>query len=530
MFSIESYKSFLKEGNIIMKKIISVFVAAIMLVTVFAPAFSASASSSVPSIMIRGRDMSAEIYNKEGKQIYPVDTPAEYIEKAVAECLPLLGYGLLTDDLDPWAEKVTEFIAPIYKDVIADKNGEITNGSHTKEESGRDTPLVQYGDGIEYMFNYDWRRDIFSVVDSLQDYILNIMDKTGCKKVNLIGRCYGGSIIEAYLSKYGHEYVDMVVFYCSTHEGSSLVSGIFSGQFNADPKEIEKYLEGDSFEELLGNETISEILKSTVMFLNSFYGLNATTEFLSKVVNEKLYPPLAKKMLPVCMATYTTHWAMCDTDSYAKGRKLVFDGQEEEYAGLLEKTDAYNEIQKNFEKMITQYVSEGMKIAFVVKYNSQFLPFINGSEEQGDDTVSVKEASLGATAARYGSVLSSEYLKTANMKHVSSDHIIDASTCLFPEYTWFIKDLPHNVFPWMVHAFIGQMCNYDGQITVDSLENFPQFLKYNGVNVPLTPLTDEPVEPEDDEDGTLLGFIKAVIKWVKTIFSAMRELFLNAQL
>ena len=86
--------------------------------------------------------------------------------------------------------------------------------------------------------------------------------------------------------------------------------------------------------------------------------------------------------------------------------------------------------------------------------------------------------SIGATCSPIAETLGDGY-KQANIdcghNHVSPDKKIDASTCKYPEYTWFVKGNPHNKFNAPYREFITWAILFDGQPTVHSNEKYPQF-------------------------------------------------------
>ena len=101
--------------------------------------------------------------------------------------------------------------------------------------------------------------------------------------------------------------------------------------------------------------------------------------------------------------------------------------------------------------------------------------------------------SLGATCAPFGKTLNENYRQKNRFcghSHISADGIIDASSCAFPEYTWFIKNNGHATFGTDYCAFIEWAIRYDGQPTVWSDEKYPQFTeKIKNGFIPVSPET-----------------------------------------
>ena len=92
--------------------------------------------------------------------------------------------------------------------------------------------------------------------------------------------------------------------------------------------------------------------------------------------------------------------------------------------------------------------------------------------------------------------------------HVSPENFIDASTCAFPEYTWFIKGNGHNDFEEDYCEFIEWAIRYDGQPTVWSDEKYPQFMEKDG----LIPVSPETVTDDRSDEEIFFGSIVDLIK------------------
>lgn len=504
-----------------MKKIISLFLSIVMFALMLAPVFNANAVSSSPAIMIEGRAADTVFKDADGNQIYPITLDKDYILNAVAECIPYLATGLATGDLDPWAKKVAEAIEPMYEKFIPDKTGKIVEGTHPPIVSGKDTWLVPWMSGIEYNFKYDWRMDPYDIVDYLQGFIDTIKEKTGCEKVSLIGRCYGGSIISTYLSKYGHDDIDTVVYYCSTIKGCPAASCAFAGEFSLDPKNLQGLLESN---DIIDDPVVLEFLRSTLNFINSLSGLDSTAAALEKLVNETLYPALAKRVMPVWYGRLPAYWGMIKPEKYEKAKKLIFGGNEEEYGEFIARIDRYHDIQLGIEDLLAQYREEGMKLAFIAKCNFKIdPPLFKCGNVNSDNTVETSAQSLGATVADIGKTLSDSYIANVDPEYISSDHVIDASTCAFPDVTWFIKDIDHYNFAWNIDEMMNTICKSADEMTVYSSEKYPRFMKYSGGR--LIPLEDEPETAGDD--SFLKNHVESFIRWIKSVFAIIKLLFSN---
>jgi hypothetical protein len=103
--------------------------------------------------------------------------------------------------------------------------------------------------------------------------------------------------------------------------------------------------------------------------------------------------------------------------------------------------------------------------------------------------IDTKYASGGATCADYLEAFDDwgknyEQVKKDGHYHVSWDYKVDASTCMFPDQTWFIKNLQHVAYGTYetdgTCDIVMWLLSMDEQQTVFSdKENFPQFSLYN---------------------------------------------------
>ena len=100
--------------------------------------------------------------------------------------------------------------------------------------------------------------------------------------------------------------------------------------------------------------------------------------------------------------------------------------------------------------------------------------------------------------------------------HVSKDLKIDASTCLFPDSTWFIKGEIHVGCKYGSDygKLISLLITSKGQDSVYDYPEYPQFLKSDIKEMTLTEIT----EPEKEID--LKGEIKKLIESIKNIIGS----------
>jgi len=144
------------------------------------------------------------------------------------------------------------------------------------------------------------------------------------------------------------------------------------------------------------------------------------------------------------------------------------------YKTLLAKTDRYQyEVQAKAHQLLEKARRDGVKIAVVCGYGSAPIPATKSKFYHTDSLIDTKGASGGATVAPYGKTLPS-----SSSKYRSPDGVIDASTCMYPDYTWFMDGTLHKAGPtkalrmWLIHSA--------KQPTVWDSPAFPQYMKAQG--------------------------------------------------
>ena len=169
----------------------------------------------------------------------------------------------------------------------------------------------------------------------------------------------------------------------------------------------------------------------------------------------------------------------------------------------LKVTEAINDYVERKLERIAKYFedaeADGMKFGIVCGYNRQLAP-INENLNTSDMVVDTKYASGGATCADYLAAFNDWNATYTQVNkdghyHVSWDYKVDASTCMFPEQTWFIKNLQHVAYGTYegdgTCDIVMWLLSMDDQHTVfTDKENYPQFSLYNtykrftkGINV-----------------------------------------------
>ena len=484
----------------LLKRLLSLLLSVLLLLPALVPAFAEGRTDlPVPVILIHG--MGDDILNKKGENVYWRNMPKQGVSGVIKDYAPLLIKALLSEQKADWKvcrKKMIPLIMSCFGPFFLDKNGEASDGTHSfwdwdhgnlpnlKTETG-------YGwDG--YDFYYDWRLDPFALAKSLRAYIRDVKKATGCDKVDIIARSAGNLPLIGYLAKYGHKDLRCIVFKASPLMGMDLASALFSGKLNFNAAAILRYKqlgEDLQFEDQLVNEAVN-------LLLGMAYDIMAL-DLLSLSLNhiaKRLYSEILVPLLRRSFGRFPSVWAMLDEESFELARKNIFEGHEKEYSGLLKKIDRYDkEIRQRMDKLILSEQKKGLKVAVLAKYgNFQSPPVGKHCNDINDNMIALKETSFGATVAKFGETLSVPQhfwsWITGNTRYISADRMVDASTCLLPDTTWFIYGNGHAQSWPVLEDYICNFFAANGKLTVFDNPKMPQYVMNNGQGG-LDPITEE---------------------------------------
>ncbi len=504
-----------------MKKIISVFLCLTLVFSLAVPAFAAP--EEYPTIYVTGAQTN-DIHNAEGKKIWePEADLMGILKEALMPCLEELAFGAVIGDYREYAEKVNSYVAPVFEEVVLDKNGEASNGSHPAKHSSTvavSKKTSNYG-MWDYRFWYDWRLSPITTAEELKLYIDRVISTTNKDKVQLVGRCYGANVIQAYITLYKDhaiENVSDIAYYASSVDGIDFMSALFSGQVVLDDKAVtnfvEYYLEHEG---IIEDPTLEAFVYTLVDLFEYADVLGLGTDALLSLFNE-IKSDLIPVLLPSIIGTWPSYWAMVTSDLYDDAIEFVFGDCKDEYKGLIDKTDEYHEkVQSCVNETILELQSKGINFYFFSKYGYPEFPLHKDALLQSDSYTTVKRQSFGATSSNYGEVLSEKYISSLkDTKYLSPDYKIDASTCLIPERSWFVKNLHHNWFAEL-HDMTLEIMRYD--MTVDN-EKYPQYLTRldDATLIPTVGTDTDYDKPEEGRFTVLIRFFTALFNMITKIF------------
>ncbi len=555
-----------------MKKTVSIFLTVFMLFELLVPSMGAVAAGEEkheknPIIFIAGS--SVDICNADGKvistgfEVLTDDdegdmTKEKIIESAVNIILPFVIEGLPQNKWDNYGKALYEELAPIWDETQLDGNGNPKYGTGVSkaeiEKWDKKAATVNTGaDGTfncrDYDFRYDWRLSPYDHVDRLHEYIKTILKTTGCDQVSLVGRCIGGNVITAYLDVYGSEGLVKKVFYDEVmSNGSAVFNDCFSGRIKFSDKHAQAYLiQAEHFgknnvgvELSSVNEILLEVIDRTLDLITQ---IGVTDSILDGVEDlyDKLYTAFMPAMLLATgMGTWANYWVSVYEEDFDRALDLIFgkEGSEsrESFAGLIEKIE---EIRKGivsarpeiYNKFTEEY---GVEIGIMAAYGLANAPIIEHYDENGDTLVGVTDASFGATSSGLFTKLSKSYIderiSLGYADYISPDEKVDASTCMFPETTWFIKNKHHDY--WSSVSYLAEYFTQYSNVTTSKNERgISRFLVHDKssrgeiANMTTENMADGPWLGVVEQEPTKESMLASLMRWLTAFFEFFAKLF-----
>ncbi len=541
-----------------MKKIVSTVLALVLVLSVLPLALPAYAAQEtrfdLPTVYFRGNG--EPIVDEDGNTVYDFDVSTDQIKEIAAKVLPELARAMIAEKIygaaayDHYYKVFGEEMSKLYERCQLDENGNPKYGTGISAKNKADNEVMRHENRADrngqfghmsYQFNNDWRLDPFDTVDDIDEYIDDVLEVTGKQKVNLLCTCLGGDLVLAYIAKYGTEKINGIGFQQTVAFGAELIDETFSGHMNLDPNAIQRFVQDDFLHEQMSGlgDLLYAFLNETVALMKDGGMLQGISDVFMKKLYSKLYQGLVPELVLATYGTWAGYWTMVTAEHYASTRDFIFGqpGSEkyEKYKGLIQKLDHYDAaVRQQIPTLLQTAKDAGHPVAITVYYGDQMPPILESADEQGDVWTTVRYASLGATAAKIGTTLDETYIAGRTQAgfgaYLSLDKIIDASTGLFRDTTWFIKGAIHNDDD--VHTERMYAPAFNRGATVQTVEGFPQFLVFDRTAKTLEPMTQdnmntEKYETQTQESGSrferFFSFIKRLYSWFGSLFQLIKN-------
>ncbi len=529
-----------------MKKAIAFLMCAVLLWAAAFPVFAldySNPSREIPVVLIGGDG--DPIYDADGNLVLDashitmvfggVDSSEAY--KSIANVLqPMLLEGLLFNKWDNYYAALENEIGELTASFRLDENGNAVNGTSVSPKRFEDMEKALSVDKKikkgyyaynDYHFWYDWRLDPLEIADQLADYIDRVLAVTGSPKVAIISRCVGTNVAMAYVAKYGTEKVYGFGIDGTITNGGEFLSDAISGKFKLDGPALERFL---TDYDMLGMFDISEFAMASVDLLVKSGALDAGDKLLRATIYDKIEQGATSAIALSTVFTMPCYWGFVCKEDYETAKDYVFgeEGSEKrvKYAGLIAKLDAYHEtVRLHLTDLYAQMKNDGANIAIISKYGFQMVPICESCDAISDQYASVTRSSFGATTGTIYEPLPADYLEARRAagygRYLSPDGSVDASTCLYPDYTWFTKGIRHGDWQDVENQILYTVLTADRQLTVDDLP-YTQFIVYDDETGEVSPMTAENCATEYWEADREKDYPTSVFVRIRQYFESLR--------
>ena len=424
-----------------------------------------------PSIVIPGLFQSKVRYldengneklNSEGKPYsapFFMEGTTDIVFKAVEKALiPLASLLISQKDKE---EKAAEAIAEVLGDALLgnlalDKEGNnikniqadkyLTSLAGLTEEQREyaldQIPLDLYAEiaGMDHLYFYSYLStgNMLNTVEGLYELIQIAKKETGHDKVNLVPISQGGSLENALMQYYldngldFSEDINRVCYVVPAADGAYTIGDVYHYGFIDDADALYDYM----LPSLLGEENYLGYIINIVLRLFPNADLN---NILDKAVDV---------LVDEYLAYSTNIWALIPSRDYPDCREKYLSDPGDEF--IREQTDWYYNAQVNSRKYILELKEKGIEFFDIVDYNcANYRIFDSWNKENGDGVIHLDSESFGATSVAVDKALPADYVQAGTYctdpshNHIDEGRLVDASTGILCETTFYFKDQSH---------------------------------------------------------------------------------------
>ena len=512
------------------RKTLAFLLAIIMMFSVSSLAFAKN--DVTPVIVISGMNSYPLTSGETGETVWPIQTN-DIISVVKESALPAVSMLLTGDRAKYGGEIINNVYTKLFEKVACDDNGESVHDvdiaffsesldkypeefgeGATISEGGITRSIIrQIGRENVYYFNYDWRLSPMKHADELNKLVEKVKKDKGVSKVTLIPCSMGGTVTNAYLYKYGNSSVKKIVYTMSAIQGLSSVGEMFNRNIDFDVDTLMNYIFSIQKDDLK-NQVLMAVINTVVEAMPCVSKL--TDKIIDKTLsetNDRIYNELMIKS----MGKFAGWWALVPDEYYDSAKEAFFGGNIPESFETLIDSYHYN-VQRNAKDLMQTAAENGTDIYIIASYGYVGAPYTDQAMTQTDGLIETHYQSGRALTAPYGETFGRKYVAKGtecsdlSHNHVSTDGIVDASTCFFPENTWFIKYNRHVGVP--IDTDCEKLMLYlalsEDYVTVHDNEKFPQFMELNRLTGELTSLTGDKIRVSlKDLDSNII--VRAII-------------------
>ncbi len=342
---------------------------------------------------------------------------------------------------------------------------------YEKEQIYNNIPLQAFaqtaGEDHLYYFAYNSFGNNADTVKELYEYIQMVKKETGHDKVNIVPISMGGSLANALLDYYPDVMNDLnkVVYIVPALNGSTIVGDLYTKNlafFDTD------FLYNGFLEALMDEEDARMI--------------EVIARILPDQVLSKVLKNVANCLVEDVAANITSLWGLCPKEYYPEASAALLASKPE----IKKQTDRYYQAQCNSLDNIQKLVDNGVQVFNIVDYDVPLYLIGNSwNDDNADGVIHLSSTAMGVHSAICGETLGDDYQQANTSKncsdsshnHISPDNVVDASTGLLPDHTFYFDGQNHEQTARndAIIALATRLLSTDDIQDVYSTDDFPQF-------------------------------------------------------
>ncbi|MCL2445658.1 MAG: alpha/beta hydrolase [Oscillospiraceae bacterium] len=417
---------------------------------------------NLPIVWIEG--FGQPLLMNEGTRRESAQRPADI--GRVVSSLPALGRGAWgtvrsinlrrsSIDFTPLADGIVDMLFGAMGHLQLDETGQSIAPLTPNQ---RINPRQDYRRQRQFDFIQDYRLCPFESASQLNVFIEALVEHTGHEQVVISTHSQGGIVALTYIAQYGHDRVATLVMNESAFQGVSLATAVLLGDLSMAPQDLVNFMRNP-------NGGLGNLLVNAMDAMWWFDWLPSVESFLEATVMDTLIEDF---MMPM-FGQFPSVWAFVPPEDF--DRVARHHANNPDFAHLIAGARRYrNQVQLRAETLLRRAMDDGMHLALIASHGTASIPFASGAPGlHGDGMIETVRASGGATVAPFG-----EVLPASDSRYRSPCGVIDASTAMFPDYTWFVRNNSHsfeamrNLVAWLI--------DQPEQPTVWQSPQFPQFM------------------------------------------------------
>ncbi len=342
---------------------------------------------------------------------------------------------------------------------------------YEKEQIYNNIPLQAFselaGEDHLYYFAYTSFGNNYDTVAELYDFIQLVKEETGHDKVNIVPISMGGSLANGLFEYYPDvmDDIEKVVYIVPALNGSTIVGDLYTKNF--------AFFDTDflynGFLETLMDEEDARMIEVIARILPD--------EVLTGVLKN-----VANCLVEDVAANVTSLWGLCPKEYYLKAAADLLADKPE----IKKQTDKFYKAQVNSLANIQKLVDKGVQVFNIVDYDVPLYQIgTSWNNDNADGVIHLSSTSMGAKSAICGKTLGDNYKQANTSKncsdpthnHVSPDGVVDASTGLLPDTTFYFDGQNHEQTARndIIISLATRLLATDDITDVYSTPDYPQF-------------------------------------------------------